>query len=201
MPRTKSVSKLSRNDQSSLISSMMRTSCSEPLEQFSNTKAVRFWSLRKPIRGLMFSCRRLCAEMSKSIAFVRSSMELPDGLRISFSCTKSPWYLALHSSMPTLFDLTMLPVFELLLLALFVVDAALMPGKPRFLSEPIEPFSRSGFSTAPTSGPPNSCNCWSQQQSIASMPSSTRRESMGKTKSDEASTTRFGPFERRRRRK
>lgn len=195
MPRTRSVSKLSRNDQSSLISSMMRTSCSEPREQFSKTRAVRFWSLRNPISGFMFSCRRLCAEMSKSIAFVRNSMELPDGLRISFNCTKSPWYLALHSSMPTLFAFTRLPVPELLL---FV---ELMPGKPKFLSDPIEPFSRSGFSTPPTSGPPNSCNCCSQQQSIASMPSSTRRESMGKTKSDEASTTRFGPFESRRRRK
>ena len=43
-------------------------------------------------------------------------------------------------------------------------------GSPRFLSDPIDPFSRSGFST---SGPPNSCSCWSQQHSIASIPSST----------------------------
>lgn len=41
---------------------------------------------------------------------------------------------------------------------------------PKFFSEPMEPFSRSGLST---SGPPNSCNCCSQQQSMASMPSST----------------------------
>lgn len=43
-------------------------------------------------------------------------------------------------------------------------------GKPKFFNEPMEPFSKSGLST---SGPPNSCNCCSQQHSIASMPSST----------------------------
>lgn len=52
-------------------------------------------------------------------------------------------------------------VFVVVLVALF---------KPRFFSEPIEPFSRSGFST---SGPPNSCSCCNQQHSIASIPSST----------------------------
>lgn len=43
-------------------------------------------------------------------------------------------------------------------------------AKPRFFNEPIEPFKRSGLST---SGPPNSCNCCSQQHNIASIPSST----------------------------
>lgn len=51
-----------------------------------------------------------------------------------------------------------------------VVAPAAVLFKPRFFNEPIEPFNKSGLST---SGPPNSCNCWSQQQSIASMPSST----------------------------
>lgn len=40
----------------------------------------------------------------------------------------------------------------------------------RFFNEPMDPFSKSGLST---SGPPNSCSCCNQQQSIASIPSST----------------------------
>lgn len=48
--RTKSVNKLSRKDQSNLMSSMIRTSCSEPREQYSNTIAVRVESLSQPGR-------------------------------------------------------------------------------------------------------------------------------------------------------
>lgn len=46
--RTRSVNKLRRKDQSSLMSSIMRTSCSEPREQYSETIAVRFESLSQP---------------------------------------------------------------------------------------------------------------------------------------------------------
>lgn len=72
--------------------------------------------------------------------------------------------------------------------ALAVVDAAAavavpLPAavaavlfNPRFFNEPIEPFNKSGLST---SGPPNSCNCCSQQHSIASMPSSTYESTDG----------------------
>lgn len=52
--------------------------------------------------------------------------------------------------------------------ALFVVLVAF--ASPKFFNEPIDPFNKSGLST---SGPPNSCSCCSQQQSIASIPSST----------------------------
>lgn len=47
--RTKSVNKLRRKDQSNLMSSMIRTSCSEPREQYSNTIAVRVESLSQPV--------------------------------------------------------------------------------------------------------------------------------------------------------
>lgn len=65
---------------------------------------------------------------------------------------------------------------------------------PTFFRLPIDPLITSGLST---SGPPNSCSCCRKQQSIASMPSSTRRESTGKTKSVGDKTTLFGPLDKR----
>lgn len=81
----------------------------------------------------------------------------------------------------------MLPVFEafdFILQVVVVVTAAVVGAvdvvvevaddvlfnRPRFFSDPIEPFNKSGLST---SGPPNSVNWCNQQHSIASIPSST----------------------------
>lgn len=72
---------------------------------------------------------------------------------------------------------------------LFLFCVAGNPAVLRLLSDPLIP---SGLST---SGPPNSCSCCRKQHSIASIPSSTRRESTGNTKSTGDKTTLFGPFD------
>lgn len=76
--------------------------------------------------------------------------------------------------------LIMLPEVETFALILLVVTAGAVDvvvdvaadafTTPRFFSEPIEPFNKSGLST---SGPPNSWSCCNQQHNIASIPSST----------------------------
>lgn len=67
-------------------------------------------------------------------------------------------------------------------------------ANPAFFKLLIDPLITSGFST---SGPPNSCSCCRKQHNIASIPSSTRRESTGNTKSTADNTTLFGPFDNR----
>lgn len=57
LTRTRSVSNDSLNDQSSFISSCIKTSSSEPREQYSYTRHGRVGSVRQPINGLRFSWR------------------------------------------------------------------------------------------------------------------------------------------------
>lgn len=83
------MSKLKRKDQSSLMSSCWRTSCSDPLVQYSDTKTALGGSARQPINGLRFSWRSPCNKTSNSTAFSFNSF-IPLILETGFICTRSP---------------------------------------------------------------------------------------------------------------